>query len=69
MMKIRMKISYEACISCKTILELFLMTILKTYHVRKERGLIENPYPCVTKKMLDGIKELCLKKIVNSSQV
>lgn len=31
MLKIRMKISYEACVSCRTIQELFLISILKTY--------------------------------------
>ena len=56
MMKIRMKISYMACINCRTTLELFLISILKTYHDRKDSGLIESTYPIVTKKMLDGIK-------------
>ena len=68
MVKIRMKISYSACVSCRTILELFLIAILRTYHLRKEMGLVENAYPVVTKKMLDGIKELCMKKIVHKNK-
>ena len=67
-MKIRMKISYHACIDCRTILEQFLIAILKTYHVRKAHGLIKNAYPIVTKKMLDGIKELCMSKIVKNDK-
>lgn len=31
LMKVQMKISYEACRQCKTIQELFLSAILKTY--------------------------------------
>ena len=34
LMKIRMKISFEACRSNKTIIELFLTAILKSYHER-----------------------------------
>ena len=63
-----MKISYQACVNCRTILELFLLAILKTYQDRKAHGLIKNPYPIVTKKMLDGIRELCMKKIVHKTQ-
>ena len=40
LMKIRMKISFEACTKNMTINELFLISILKTYQERNAQGLI-----------------------------
>lgn len=54
-MKVRMKISFEACYQCRTINELFHMAILKTYHDRKRLNMIKHPFPKVTKKMVSNI--------------
>ena len=48
--KVQMKISFEACRQFKTIQELFLSAILKTYDQRNSHNLIPNPYPSITKK-------------------
>lgn len=48
MMKIKMKISYEACRTNKTIQELFLIAILTAYHERNSKNLLKNPYPKIT---------------------
>ena len=39
-MKIRMKISYEACLKCQTIPESILESILKTYEERVDCSFI-----------------------------
>ena len=56
LMRLRMKISFEACRQKKTIQELFLYAILKTYHERNHQGLIKNPYPKINKALIDAIK-------------
>jgi len=62
-----MKMSYEACVQHRTLKELFLLAILKTYHQRKRLGLVELPYPDITKKMINGIRCLCFKKLTEKS--
>jgi len=47
-MKVRMKISFEALKTNRTIQELFLFSILKTYHERKSKHMIKNPYPKIS---------------------
>lgn len=59
-MKVRMKISYEACHQCRTIQELFFLSILKAYSERNRLGLVAKPHPRVTRKMVLGIKNMCL---------
>ena len=44
MMKIRMKVSYYACINERTLIEYLLMTIKKTYQERCSKNLIHKPY-------------------------
>lgn len=66
-MKIRMKISYEACLQHRTLKELLLLAILKAYHQRKKKGLVEYPYPDLTKKMIDGIRKSCLRSFTQKS--
>ena len=48
-MKIRMKISFMAFQKCETIYELMMKTIYDVYNHRKNQGLIETPWPTVTK--------------------
>ena len=61
MMKVRMKISFEACYQCRTVSELILMALLKTYHDRKRLNLIRKPYPRVTPAMVESVRHLCLQ--------
>lgn len=42
---------------------MFLFAILKTYHQRKSKGLIKNPFPKITQKIIDGVKGASLKAI------
>ena len=67
MMKIKMKISYEACRTNKTIQELFLIAILTAYHERNSKNLVKNPYPKITQKNLDMIKTTKLMNIQESN--
>ena len=67
MMKIKMKISYEACRTNKTIQELFLIAILTAYHERNSKNLVNNPYPKITQKNLDMIKTTKLMNIQESN--
>ena len=66
-MKLRMKISFEACRQKKTIQELWLFAILKTYHERNSRGLIKNPYPKINKAMIDAIKGNTLSNLTEKN--
>ena len=61
MMKLRMKISYEACRKGRTVQELLLKSILKTYKQRLDEGLIEDPYPVITKKHVADLHTMCVK--------
>lgn len=45
MMKVRIKVSYEATLKGMTIKEVFLRAILKSYFERMKLDLIPNPYP------------------------
>ena len=63
MMKVRMKISFEACRANKTLIEFFLTSILKTYHERNQQGLIEDPWPKVSSRMIEVLKGADLKSI------
>jgi hypothetical protein len=45
MLRIRMKISYEAFTKNMTVAQLFYRTILRTYETFKRQGLIPNPWP------------------------
>ena len=63
-MKMRMKIGYEACIKNKTIQELFLFSILKTYQERKKDDLIKNPYPNLSKQNIENITNFSLRQVV-----
>tara|TARA_B110000285_G_C15126515_1_gene620598 strand:- start:2476 stop:2820 length:345 start_codon:yes stop_codon:yes gene_type:complete len=65
LMKIRMKISFEACTQSKTIIELYLFSILKTYQDRNTKGLIEDPWPKVSKKHLAHLREASMKDIAS----
>lgn len=61
MIKIRMKISFEACYQCRTVPELIMMSLLKTYHDRKRLALIRKPFPRVTQAMIDSVRHICLQ--------
>lgn len=45
MLRIRMKISYEAFTQNMTVLQLFYRTILKSYETLKREGKILKPWP------------------------
>ena len=63
LMKVRMKISYEAAKGARTIQEHFLWSIMKSYEERNAKGLVEDPYPPVSHEMLDDIMKLNLVAI------
>ena len=55
MLKIRMKISFAAFVRNQTITEMFLNTLLGSYHHFLRRGLIKNPWPKTDKKLIQKI--------------
>ena len=67
MMRFRMKISFEACKQHKTIKEFILQAILRAYQERRNKGLVENPYPEVTKQMIEGIRNLHIKNFTSKT--
>lgn len=62
-LKIRMKISFSACIENKTIHELFLNAIINSYHERIKHKLVANPYPSIPVRVVENIGKASLKKI------
>ena len=60
-MKVRMKMSFEACVQHRTLKELLLLCILKTYEQRNKDGLVKRPYPAITSRMLHRIRNLCFR--------
>jgi hypothetical protein len=62
-MKVRMKISYEACRTNQTIQELFLTAILKSYKARNGKKLVKNPYPAIKSYHLDALKNASIKDL------
>jgi hypothetical protein len=60
-MKVRMKISFEAARSNQTIQELFLNTILNTYKERNSKKLIKVPWPPVKSDHLNALKDASIK--------
>lgn len=68
-MKVRMKISFEAAVQSKTIVELFLFSILKTYKIRNEQGMIADPWPKIGKKHIDHLREASMKDIAKKGKM
>jgi len=62
-MKVRMKISYEACRTNKTIHELFLHVILDSYKERNVKKLLKNPYPPIKSEHLQALKNASIKDL------
>ena len=67
-MKIRMKISFEACIRKRTLQEHFFEAILTSYNQRREKGLIDHPWPEVTDSFTQFIKSCDLVAICKCSK-
>lgn len=53
--------SFEACVQHRTLKELLLLCILKTYEQRNKDGLVKRPYPAITSRMLHRIRNLCFR--------
>ena len=62
-MKVRMKISYEAARSGQTIQELFLNTILNTYKERNAKKLVKLPWPPIKSGHLTALKDASIKNL------
>ena len=62
-MKVRMKISYEAARSSQTIQEPFLNTILKTYKERNAKKLVKLPWPPIKSDHLNALKDASIKNL------
>ena len=67
LMKIRMKISFEACRTNRTIQEIILYAILKTYHERNAKGLIKDPYPKISNRMIESVKGTSIKALTEKN--
>lgn len=67
LMKIRMKISFEACRTNRTIQEIILYAILKTYHERNAKGLISDPYPKISNRMIESVKGTSIKALTEKN--
>ena len=64
MMKVRMKLSFEASKQRQTIQELVLNAILKTYKERDSKGLIEKPFPFISEDTVDDLLKSSVREKV-----
>ena len=62
-MRVRMKLSYEAAIQRKTLQELFLHAILKSYMERDQAKLVPNPWPKLRFSLADLTTSLNLVEL------
>lgn len=62
-MKVRMKISYEAARSNRTIQQLLFDAILDAYKERNAKNLVRNPYPPIKSSHLQALKNASIKNL------